>query len=150
MPQNHIFCKVKLLYIREFVQSPKVFTIGELFPVDTNPETTELKNMIQQTNDLVLQLSKDVMSEISQMRGELNQMNERLGSFENRMGGLENRMNSLETRMSSFETRVESRISSLETRVESRITDIFKWMVGMMVPVWIGILVAIITQFIKG
>ena len=66
------------------------------------------------------------------MRGELNQINERLGS-------LKGRMSTLETRM-----------SAMETRVERRITDVFKWMVGMTVPVWICLMVAIITQFIKG
>ena len=100
--------------------------------MEANQETTELKNMIQNLNDLVVQVSKDVNRELSQMRGELNQMNERLAS-------LEGRMNALETRM-----------SALETRLERRITDVFKWMVGMMVPVWISIIVLIITQFIKG
>ena len=84
--------------------------------------------MVQNLSDLVVQVSKDV----NQMRGELNQINERLGS-------LEGRMSTLETRM-----------SALETRLERRITDVFKWMVGMMVPVWISIIVLIITQFIKG
>ena len=77
------------------------------------------------------------------MRGELNQINERLGS-------LEGRMSTLETRMSVLETRVEQRMSALEARLERRITDVFKWMVGMMVPVWITLLVLIITQFTKG
>ena len=93
--------------------------------METNAETTELKNMVQNLSDLVVQVSKDVNRELSQMRGELNQINECLGSLEGRM-------------------------SALETRVERRITDVFKWMVGMTVPVWIGLLVAIITQFIKG
>ena len=100
--------------------------------METNPETTELKNMVQNLSDLVVQVSKDVNRELSQMRGELNQINECLGS-------LEGRMSTLETRM-----------SALETRVERRITDVFKWMVGMTVLVWICLLVAIITQFIKG
>ncbi len=98
--------------------------------------------MVQHLTDLVVQLSKDVNRELSQMRGELNQINERLGS-------LKGCISTLETRMSMLETRIEPRMSALETRVERRITDIFKWMVGMMVPVWIGILVIIITQFIK-
>jgi hypothetical protein len=63
------------------------------------------------------------------------------------MSALETRV---ETRMSALETRVETRMSALETRLERRITDVFKWMVGMMVPVWISIIVLIITQFIKG
>lgn len=70
--------------------------------------TAELKNMVQNLSDLVIQVSKDV-----------NQM-----------------LDSLEGRM-----------SALETRLERGITDVFKWMVGMMVPAWISIL--IITQFIK-
>jgi hypothetical protein len=73
--------------------------------MEINPETTELKNMVQNLSDLVVQVSKDVNRELSQMRGE---------------------------------------------RLERRITDVFKWMVGMMVPVWISIIVLIITQFIKG
>jgi hypothetical protein len=52
--------------------------------------------------------------------------------------------------MSALETRVETRIADYERRAETRITDLFKWMVGMMVPFWSGILGAIITQFIKG
>ena len=96
--------------------------------MEANPETTELKNMVQNLSDLVVQVCKDV----NQMRGELNQINERLGSLEGRMSALETRM------------------SAIETRLERRITDVFKWMVGMMVPVWISILVLIITQFIKG
>ena len=52
--------------------------------MEINPETTELKNMVQNLSDLVVQVSKDV----NQMRGEL-QINERLGSLEGRMSTLE-------------------------------------------------------------
>ena len=114
--------------------------------MEIHPEIAELKHMIQQTNDLVLQLAKDVTRDISQMRGELNQMNERFSSFENhvdqRFGSLENRIGGLEGRMASLE-------GSMGT-VESRITDLFKWMVGLMIPLWIGILIAVLTQLIKG
>ena len=55
-------------------------------------------------------------------------------------------MGALEGRMSTMETRV----SAMETRLERRITDVFKWMVGMTVPVWISIFVLIVAQFIKG
>ena len=40
--------------------------------MEANPETTELKNMVQHLSDLVVQSSKDVSREIGQMRGELN------------------------------------------------------------------------------
>ena len=68
--------------------------------MEINPETAELKNMVQNLSDLVVQVSKDV----NQMRGELNQINERLGS-------LEGRMSAMETRMSALETRLERRIT---------------------------------------
>ena len=66
------------------------------------------------------------------------------------MGALEGRMNVLEGRMSEMEIRVEQRVSALETRLDRRITDVFKWMVGMTVPVWITLFALIITQFTKG
>ena len=72
--------------------------------MEINPETAELKNMVQNLSNLVVRVSKDV----NQMRGELNQINERLGSLEGRMATLEQRM------------------SALETRLERRITDVFQ------------------------
>ena len=65
------------------------------------------------------------------MRGELTQINERLASLENRMTALETRM------------------SNLETRMGVEIRDVFKWLIGMMVPVWIGVIAALIIQFLK-
>ncbi len=106
--------------------------------MNVDPQTTEIRNLVQQTHEMVIQIAKDQ----NQMRGELTQINERLASLENRMTALETRM---DTRMTALETRM----SNLESRVSKEIRDVFKWLIGMMIPVWIGLIAALIIQFLK-
>ena len=101
-------------------------------------EMETIKNLFQETNGLVIQLSRD----INYMRGEMSQMNERITT-------IESRMTMLEQQMSAVETRVNSRINEVESRLSKEIRENFKWMIGMMIPVWIGVLVAVLAQFIK-
>ena len=113
--------------------------------MNVDPQTAEIRNLVQQTHEMVIQIAKDQ----NQMRGELTQINERLASLENRMTALETRidarMTALETRMSNLE----SRMSDFESRVGKEIRDVFKWLIGMMIPVWIGLIAALIIQFLK-
>lgn len=95
--------------------------------MNVDPQTTEIRNLVQQTHEMVIQIAKDQ----NQMRGELTQINERLASLENRMTALETRM------------------SNLESRVGKEIRDVFKWLIGMMIPVWIGLIAALVIQFLK-
>ncbi len=95
--------------------------------MNVDPQTTEIRNLVQQTHEMVIQIAKDQ----SQIRGELTQINERLASLENRMTALETRM------------------SNLESRVGKEIRDVFKWLIGMMIPVWIGLIAALVIQFLK-
>lgn len=102
--------------------------------MNVDSQTTEIRNLVEQTHEMVIQIAKDQ----NQMRGELTQINERLASLENRMTTLETRMSNLESRMSDF-----------ESRVGKEIRDVFKWLIGMMIPVWIGLIAALIIQFLK-
>ena len=95
--------------------------------MNIDPLDSEMRHLVQQTHDMVIQIAKDQ----AYMRGELAQINERLAS-------VENRMTSLETRM-----------SNLETRVSKEIRDVFKWLIGMMIPVWLGLIAALIIQLLK-
>lgn len=95
--------------------------------MNVDPQTTEIRNLVQQTHEMVIRIAKDQ----SQMRGELTQINRRLASLENRMTALETRM------------------SNLESRVGKEIRDVFKWLIGMMIAVWIGLIAALIIQFLK-
>ena len=106
--------------------------------MNVDPQTTEIRNLVQQTHEMVIQIAKDQ----NQMRGELAQINERLAS-------LENRMTALETRMDARMTALETRMSNLESRVGKEIRDVFKWLIGMMIPVWIGLIAALVIQFLK-
>ena len=106
--------------------------------MNVDPQTTEIRNLVGQTHEMVIQIAKDQ----NQMRGELTQINERLAS-------LENRMTALETRMDARMTALETRMSNLESRVGKEIRDVFKWLIGMMIPVWIGLIAALIIQFLK-
>ena len=54
------------------------------------------------------------------------------------MTGLETRRGNLESRMSDF-----------ESRVSKEIREVFKWLIGVMIPVWIGLIAALIIQFLK-
>ena len=109
--------------------------------MNIDPQDSELRHVVQQTHNMVIQIAKDQ----AYMRGELVQINERLASLENRMTSLETRMTSLETRMSNVETRV----SDVESRVSKEIRDVFKWLIGMMIPVWLGLIAALIIQLLK-
>ena len=58
-------------------------------------------------------------------------------------------MTALETRMDARMTALETRMSNLETRMSVEIRDVFTWLIGMMIPVWIGLIAALIIQFLK-
>ena len=106
--------------------------------MNTDPQTAETRNFVEQTHEMVIQIAKDQ----NQMRGEITQISERIGSLE----GL---MTALETRMDARMTALETRLSNLETRMRVEIRDVFKWLIGMMIPVWIGVIAALIIQFLK-
>ena len=107
--------------------------------MDTHPDVVEIKNILQQHTELLIQLSKDQ----GYLRGELNQMNERFSS-------LDARMDSLETRVNTAEGQLNNRINEVESRLSKEIRDNLRWMIGLMILVWIGILIAVLTQFVKG
>ncbi|MDE0043970.1 MAG: hypothetical protein OXT74_18145 [Candidatus Poribacteria bacterium] len=113
--------------------------------MNNDPQTTEIRNLVEQTHEMVIQIAKDQ----NQMRGEITQISERIGSLEGRMTALETRMDArmtaLETRMSNLELRM----SDLESRMSKEIRDVFKWLIGMMIPVWVGVIAALIIQFLK-
>ena len=95
--------------------------------MNNDPQTTEIKNLVEQTHEIVIQIAKDQ----NQMRGEITQISERIGSLEGRMTALETRMSNLESRMSK------------------EIRDVFKWLIGMMILVWIGVIGTLIIQFLR-
>ena len=84
------------------------------------PQSAEIRTLVQQTHEMVIQIAK----EQNQIRGEMIQLNERIGSLETRM-------------------------TALESRVSKEIRDVFKWLIGMMIPAWIGVIAALIIQFLK-
>ena len=102
--------------------------------MNKDSQSAEMMHLIQQTHEMVIQIAK----EQNQIRGELTQINERIRSLESRMDNLETRMNNLETRM-----------SDLEYRVSKEIREVFKWLIAMMLPVWLGLIAALIIQFLK-
>ena len=109
--------------------------------MNKDSQSAEMMHLIQQTHEMVIQIAK----EQNQIRGELIQINERIRSLESRMDNLETRMNNLETRMSNLE----ARMSDLESRVSKEIREVFKWLIGMMILVWFGLIAALIIQFLK-
>ena len=70
----------------------------------------------------------------------------RMNLMENRIVSVENRMIALEDRMGLFDARLTDTYASLSKDIR----DNFKWTIGLMVPVWFGILLAIIVEFVKG
>jgi hypothetical protein len=46
-------------------------------------------------------------------------------------------------------TALETRMSNLETWMSMELRDVFKWLLGMMISVWIGVIAALIIQFLK-
>ena len=65
--------------------------------------------------------------------------------MENRIVSVENRMIALEDRMGSFDAHLTDTYSSLSKDIR----DSFKWTIGLMIPVWFGILVVIIVDLVK-
>ena len=128
--------------------------------MNITPETAEIRDILQQHSELLIQISK----EQNYFRGALDQMNERFSSLEDRVNTVEERINTVESRLSKDIQAVESRLSKdlqevesrlsqniqeLESRLSKEIRENFKWMIGLMVPVWFGILVAIVVQRLK-
>jgi hypothetical protein len=46
-------------------------------------------------------------------------------------------------------TALETRMSNPETWMSMEIRDVFKSLIGMMISVWIGVIAALIIQFLK-
>ena len=88
--------------------------------MNIDPQSAEIRILVQQTHEMVIQIAK----EQNQIRGKMIQLNERIGSLETRM-------------------------TALESRVSKEIRDVFKWLIGMMIPAWIGVIAALIIQFLK-
>ena len=124
--------------------------------MNTNPEITEIKNIVQQNRDMLQRHSEilqqhgeillEVVKEQNYLRGALDQVNERFGTLDARMNSMENRIVSVENRMNSLE----ARLTDTESRLSKDIRDNFKWTIGLMIPVWFGILAAIAVELIKG
>jgi uncharacterized coiled-coil protein SlyX len=88
----------------------------------------------------------EVIKEQNYLRGALDQVNERFSSLDARIDSLESRIVSVENRMISLEACV----SEVQSRLSRKIRDNLRWLIGMMIPVWFGILVAIIVELVKG
>ncbi len=138
--------------------------------MNTNPEITEIKNIVQQ-NSITLQqhgemlqrhgailqqhgeILLEVVKEQNYLRGALDQINERFSTLDARMNSMENRIVSVENRMIALEDRMsslEARLTDTEFRLSKDIRDNFKWTIALMIPVWFGILAAIAVELIKG
>lgn len=63
--------------------------------MNSDSQTTEIKNLVEQTHEMVIQIGKDQ----NQNRGEITQISERIWLLEGRMTSLETRVSNLETRM---------------------------------------------------
>ena len=123
--------------------------------MNTNPEITEIKNIVQQNKDMLQRHSQvlqqhgeillEVVKEQNYLRGALDQVNERFGTLDARMNSMENRIVSVENRMNSLE----ARLTDTESQLSKDIRDNFKWTIGLMIPVWFGILAAIAVELIK-
>jgi predicted nucleic acid-binding Zn-ribbon protein len=95
----------------------------------------------------------EVIKEQNYLRGALDQVNERFSSLDARIDSLESRIVSVENRMISLEERMislEACVSEVQSRLSRKIRDSFRWLIGLMIPVWFGILVAIIVELVKG
>jgi uncharacterized coiled-coil protein SlyX len=88
----------------------------------------------------------EVIKEQNYLRGALDQVNERFSSLDARIDSLESRIVSVENRMISLEACV----SEVQSRLSRKIRDNLRWLIGLMIPVWFGILVAIIVELVKG
>ena len=131
--------------------------------MNANPEITEIKNIVQQNRDTLQQHSQilqqhreillEVVKEQNYLRGALDQVNERFSTLDARMNSMENRIVSVENRMTGLEGRMgslDSRLTDTESRLSKDIRDNLKWTIGLMIPVWFGILAAIAVELIKG
>ena len=124
--------------------------------MNANPEITEIRNIVQQNRDILQQHSQilqqhgeillEVVKEQNYLRGALDQVNERFSTLDARMNSMENRIVSVEERMNSLE----ARLTDTESRLSKDIRDNLKWTIGLMIPVWFGILAAIAVELIKG
>jgi uncharacterized coiled-coil DUF342 family protein/predicted outer membrane lipoprotein len=145
--------------------------------MNTNPEITEIKNIVQQNRDILQQHSitlqqhgeilqrhgailqqhgeilLEVVKEQNYLRGALDQINERFSTLDARMNSMENRIVSVENRMIALEDRMglfDARLTDTYASLSKDIRDNFKWTIGLMIPVWFGILAAIAVELVKG
>ena len=123
--------------------------------MNTDPEIVEIKDIVQQNQDMLQRYGEilqqhgemllEVVKEQNYLRGALDQVNERFSTLDARIGSLDNRMISVEGRMNSLE----ARLTDAESRLSKDIRDNFKWTIGLMIPVWFGILAAIAVELLK-
>ena len=138
--------------------------------MNTDPEIVEIKNIVQGNRNILQQHSLtlqqhgemlqrhseilqqhgeiliEVVKEQNYLRGALDQVNEWFSTLDARMNSMENRIVSVENRMNSLE----ARLTDTESRLSKDIRDNFRWTIGLIIPVWFGILAAIAVELIKG
>ena len=89
----------------------------------------------------------EVVKEQNYLRGALDQINERFSTLDARMNSMENRIVSVENRMIALEDRMgsfDARLTDTYASLSKDIRDNFKWTIGLMISVWIGIFIIII------
>ena len=75
--------------------------------------------------------SSSLEARVAHVEGIVDELRSRFGSVENRLDRLDNWMDRLEDRMTALEAKLQSN---------------FQWMIGLMLPMWMTIILAVVLQ----
>ena len=108
--------------------------------MNTNPETADLREVVQQTVEMVQQNARDN----AYLRGAFEQMNHRFDnlvqSIDQRFGQVDKRFDSVDQRFEQVDKRfeqLERRFEAIEariSRVEGQLNTQLRWIIGLMAP----------------
>ena len=87
---------------------------------------------------------------VEEMRSRLTSIEDRVTRIEERVQGLEKRMNEgfrdLDQKISAVELRLTEKMNELERGMNVRMQANFQWMLGILLPMWITIILAILLR----
>ncbi|RKU07885.1 hypothetical protein C6502_16115 [Candidatus Poribacteria bacterium] len=111
--------------------------------MNTNPETAELREVVQRTVEMAEQNARDS----AYLRGAFDQMNRR---FEQVDKGIDDLNQLFNYRFKQTNERIDDPIHSINRcfdRIERRIATQLKWIIGLVTPIYLALIALIVKVF---
>lgn len=126
--------------------------------MNINPETADLREVVQQTVEMVQQNARDN----AYLRGAFEQMNQRFDNlvqsidqrFDSLAQSVDHRFDSVDQRFEQVDKRfeqLERRFEAIEARVsgvEGQLNTQLRWIIGLMAPIYLALIALVVKVFL--